>query len=44
MKKILLGYINECLLFRTDDAEFKKLGALTWLHIIICLTAIIYFN
>lgn len=24
MRKNLLGFIHECLLFRTDDREFKK--------------------
>lgn len=40
MRKNLLGFINECLLFRTDDIEFKKIGILMWVNIAICIAAI----
>ena len=36
MRKNLLGFINECLLFRTDVTEFKRLGVAIWINISIC--------
>jgi len=44
MLKNLLGFINECLLFRTDVTEFKKIGIATWFFIIICISVAIYYE
>lgn len=44
MRKNLLGFINECLLFRTNVTEFKRLGVAIWVNIAICIAAIIYYE
>ena len=44
MTKLITGIINDCLLFRTDDREFKKIGIAMWVNIAICITAIIYYE
>ena len=44
MEKNIKGFIRDCLLFRTDDREFKKIGIITWINIIISISAIIYYQ
>lgn len=44
MTKLITGFINDCLLFRTDDREFKKIGIAMWVNIAICIAAIIYYE
>lgn len=44
MIKLILGFINECLLFRTDVTEFKRLGVAIWINISICIAAAIYYE
>lgn len=44
MIKLITGFINDCLLFRTDDREFKKIGIAMWVNIAICIAAIIYYE
>jgi len=44
MTKLITGFITECLLFRTDDIEFKKIGIAMWVNIILCTVAILWYQ
>jgi hypothetical protein len=41
MLKNIKEFINECLLFRSDDLEINKIGVLFWAYILICIACII---
>ena len=44
MIKSIKGFINECLLFKSDDLEINKIGVIIWANILLCTACIIYYQ